>query len=64
MPDFKEMLASNRNWKDDFDHENGRYVNECMFCHKPFMGYKRRVVCFECNDKTKDEIINEQIKKT
>jgi hypothetical protein len=39
-----------RNWVQDFKHENGNYWNECMFCKKSFVGHKRRVVCKVCSD--------------
>lgn len=38
-----------RDWPEDFSHENGRYYNTCTFCHQPFCGHKRRVVCKLCS---------------
>jgi hypothetical protein len=37
-----------RNWIEDYDHENGNYYCQCMFCKNMFKGHKRRVVCKEC----------------
>lgn len=41
---------SNRDWKEDFTHENGNYANMCMYCEQSFYGHKRRVVCKVCSD--------------
>jgi len=41
-----------RSWKEDFDHENGRYMNKCCVCKENFIGHKRRVVCKKCKSKT------------
>lgn len=38
------------NWTIDSAHENGNYMRTCMFCHRSFMGHKRRVVCRVCAD--------------
>lgn len=40
-----------RDWPEDFPHENGQYECKCMYCHNPFWGYKRRVVCKRCATK-------------
>lgn len=37
-----------RNWSQDFSHENGMYENICLHCTKHFLGHKRRMVCFKC----------------
>lgn len=37
-----------RNWKEDYEKENGNYINTCITCGKLFGGHKRRVVCKEC----------------
>jgi hypothetical protein len=37
-----------RDWEDDKVLENGNYECFCIKCLKPFVGYKSRVVCFEC----------------
>ena len=39
---------SERDWKEDFIHENGNYVNYCIKCKKGFFGHKRRVICKLC----------------
>ncbi len=49
--DYNEVLNSNRNWTEDFPHENGKYVNHCINCHKEFLGHKRRVICKPCRIK-------------
>jgi len=37
-----------RNWPEDFSHENGMYENICLHCTKHFLGYKRRMTCKHC----------------
>jgi hypothetical protein len=41
-------LHSSRNFQEDFECENGCYLNECRICHKTFLGYKYRRICKEC----------------
>jgi hypothetical protein len=38
-----------RNWDEDFLHENGNYVNNCVSCRLYFRGHKRRVICKKCS---------------
>lgn len=38
----------NRDWTEDFSHENGNYMNRCVECGELFNGHKRRVVCKAC----------------
>jgi hypothetical protein len=45
IPDMNDE----RNWVEDYDHENGRYLNPCQTCGKNFMGHKRRITCKMCN---------------
>lgn len=45
--DYLEEELSN--WTEDFTHENGNYMNVCIFCKNEFKGHKRRVVCKVCN---------------
>ncbi len=42
--------ASERDWPEDFSHENGNYQNQCVGCGEMFKGHKRRVVCRACDD--------------
>jgi hypothetical protein len=44
--------VSLRDWICDFDHENGNYVSDCIFCGQPFTGHKRRHCCHLCADLT------------
>jgi hypothetical protein len=39
---------SDRDWKEDFNHENGNYRCICCHCGNTFSGHKRRVVCKIC----------------
>lgn len=40
--------ASERDWTEDFPHENGNYLCKCCHCGQTFWGYKRRVACKVC----------------
>lgn len=37
-----------RNWTEDFELENGQYMDGCIECKTEFIGHKRRVVCKTC----------------
>lgn len=37
-----------RDFPEDYGHENGQYQNRCCVCNNLFLGYKRRVVCKKC----------------
>ncbi len=37
-----------RDWREDADHENGKYWNECENCRRMFIGHKRRIWCKVC----------------
>lgn len=39
-----------RDWEEDFSHENGNYQCECMDCGNTFFGHKRRVKCKICSN--------------
>lgn len=39
-----------KDWPEDFDHENGMYYCRCIHCKDLFIGYKRRAVCKLCSD--------------
>ena len=43
-----ELHDSERSFPEDYNHENGQYVNKCFGCNKFFMGHKRRVTCKSC----------------
>lgn len=45
---YIELHESERSWKEDYDHENGQYVNRCHVCGLYFFGHKRRVTCKSC----------------
>lgn len=38
-----------RDWAEDFSHENGNYDNRCSICERFFVGHKRRVICKACS---------------
>ncbi|MGH8678714.1 MAG: hypothetical protein ACREUQ_10230 [Burkholderiales bacterium] len=35
------IQESERDWKEDFGHENGRYLCNCFKCKEQFFGHKR-----------------------
>lgn len=37
-----------RDWKEDFQYDNGQYFKTCRSCRHTFIGHKRRVVCKKC----------------
>lgn len=37
-----------KDWPEDFTHENGNYINTCIECKEQFRGHKRRIICREC----------------
>lgn len=39
-----------KNWTEDFSHENGNYLNHCIICKDDFFGHKRRVLCKSCSE--------------
>ncbi|MBT7929779.1 hypothetical protein HN682_07690 [Candidatus Peregrinibacteria bacterium] len=45
-----------KNWVEDFPHENGNYLNNCVDCGSQFLGHKRRVQCKVCFDKMVEEM--------
>lgn len=53
---------SNKSWPEDFNHENGKYINICTYCKGQFMGHKRRVICKECYTVNEKEENNEVCK--
>lgn len=46
--DGMHPLEGNRNWIEDYPHENGKYQCRCYRCSELFFGHKRRVVCKLC----------------
>lgn len=50
---FLVAVDSERNWVQDFKHENGNYNNKCIKCDLKFIGHKRRVTCFKCTHEEK-----------
>lgn len=42
-------VESDRDWREDFGHENGRYICHCFKCNAQFYGHKRRIICKLCH---------------
>lgn len=41
-------VANERDWSEDFKHENGNYSCRCSTCKESFQGHKRRMFCKLC----------------
>lgn len=39
-----------RDFPEEFEDENGSYINKCIYCELFFCGYKRRSACKSCED--------------
>lgn len=48
--------SSDRDWSEDFSHENGNYFNNCIECKQQFKGHKRRVICKKCSTPDWEEL--------
>lgn len=46
---------SERDWVEDFSHENGNYTCKCCKCGMLFYGHKRRPICKVCASKEIEE---------
>lgn len=44
------ITDKDRNWVEDYSHENGNYQNKCCLCDNLFIGHKRRVTCKLCDN--------------
>lgn len=44
----EQAQAPQRDWPEDFSHENGNYSNRCGDCGQHFVGHKRRITCKHC----------------
>jgi len=53
---FGMLDSSDRDWIEDFGHENGNYQCNCIRCNKHFYGHKRRIVCKLCSHSTPEPI--------
>ena len=54
MPEFD----SPKNFPEDYPGENGNYICKCCKCKENFYGYKRRVICKECQEvETSEEVV-------
>lgn len=36
------------NWTEDYDHDNGQYLNGCAQCGNTFLGHRNRRICKVC----------------
>mgnify|MGYP000400275396 CR=1 FL=1 len=53
---MSKRLDSRHDFPEDFEHENGMYMNKCCHCQVTFLGYKRRVSCKVCDTLSKEKI--------
>lgn len=47
---------TSRNFPEDYDQENGNYINTCKDCNLPFRGNKHRIWCKMCEEPNWDEL--------
>jgi hypothetical protein len=60
FPLLVNFLEDPRSFSEDFEHENGKYLNRCISCNELFLGLKRRVVCKLCSEpKVLQEILKD-----
>ena len=41
-------MNTDRDWLEDVEFENGKYINLCRTCKRSFIGHKRRTHCKKC----------------
>ena len=58
---MSDILEEKFDWPEDYNHENGDYMNICYVCGRQFRGHKRRVVCRQCADDEQPEICVPQV---
>ena len=61
------IKSSKKDWKEDFQYENGKYLCHCAICGSNFLGHKRRVICKECSAKQSKKmrkILDEMLENT
>ncbi len=51
-----QRLNKIKDWKEDFNLENGKYLNKCIKCNTVFLGHKRRWICKECFEKESNRL--------
>ena len=47
LKDFPDA-GGEKNWIEDYEHENGFYQHVCRQCSFRFYGHKRRTICKTC----------------
>ena len=50
MADIIKSFARDRDWPEDYNQENGMYLNVCVRCDFTFKGHKHRRICKKCAD--------------
>lgn len=49
-----------RDFPEDFNNENGKYLCTCRICHLSFVGHKKRIICKECLNKENKVTLQEE----
>ena len=57
-----ECDITERDWPEDFAHENGNYIGRCCECGNGFKGHKRRVICKKCYMEGMEKTIDQYTK--
>lgn len=53
---IQEIEKYDGNYSEDFEHENGNYINKCKNCDNQFLGHKRRTRCKKCVEDLKNKL--------
>jgi len=55
-----KSIDERSNFPEDYEEENGIYINICIMCGEDFIGHKRRQTCKLCVDKQSKKISSNQ----
>ena len=55
---YKELSKYDGNWTEDYNQENGKYINKCRMCNSYFLGNKYRFICKACVKEVEESTSN------
>lgn len=53
---MKFHIESAGDWPEDFQYDNGMYMNTCCDCKHTFIGHKHRIICKLCYNPITEKI--------
>jgi 2,4-dienoyl-CoA reductase-like NADH-dependent reductase (Old Yellow Enzyme family) len=56
--------GSDRDWPEDFLHENGLYNRHCHRCNQTFLGNKHRLICKPCSSAIPHAVVEKIVLST